>query len=59
MTVQNYSSRFNNETFAWKPIANKTSSDNIILVKPLSGVLTKAFEHYVTPDFGKKPDLVF
>ena len=31
-----------------KSIANKTSSDNIILVKPFLAVRTKAMEHYVS-----------
>ena len=33
-----------------KPIANKTSHDNIILVKPFPGARTKAKKHYVSPD---------
>ena len=41
-----------------KSIANKTSCDNIILVKPFSGAHTKAMKHYVSPDLEKKPDLV-
>ena len=41
-----------------KSIANKTSRDNIILVKPFPGARTKAMKHYVSPDLEKKPDLV-
>ena len=41
-----------------KSIANKTSCDNIILVKPLPGARTKVLKHYVSPDLEKKPDLV-
>ena len=33
-----------------KSIANKTSIDNIILVKPFPGTHTKAMKHYVSPD---------
>ena len=33
-----------------KPISNKTSRDNIILVKPFPGARTKAMKHYVSPD---------
>ena len=33
-----------------KSIANKTSRDNIILVKPFPGARTKAMKHYVSPD---------
>ena len=33
-----------------KSIANKSSSDNIILVKPFAGARTKAMKHYVSPD---------
>ena len=33
-----------------KSIANKTFSDNIILVKPFHGARTKAIKHYVSPD---------
>ena len=39
-------------------IANITSRDNIILVKPFPGARTKAMKHYVSPDLEKKPDLV-
>ena len=41
-----------------KSIANKTSRDSIILVKPFPGGRTKAMKHYVSPDLEKKPDLV-
>ena len=41
-----------------KPIANKTNSDNIILVKPFPGARTIAMRHYVGPDLEKIPDLV-
>ena len=41
-----------------KSIANKTSRDNIILVKPFPGAHTKAMKHYVSPDLEKKPGLV-
>ena len=41
-----------------KSIANKTSRDYIILVKPFPGARTKAMKHYVSPDLEKKPDLV-
>ena len=41
-----------------KSIANKTSRDNIILVKPFPGTRTKTMKHYVNPDLEKKPDLV-
>ena len=41
-----------------KSIANKTSRDNIILVKPFLGARTKAMNHYVSPDLEKKPDIV-
>ena len=41
-----------------KPIANKTNSDNIILVKAFPGARTKAMRHYVGPDLEKIPDLV-
>ena len=33
-----------------KSIAHKTSSDNIILVKPFLGACIKAINHYVSPD---------
>ena len=33
-----------------KSVANKTNSDNIILVKPFPGARTKAMKHYVGPD---------
>ena len=36
-----------------KPIANKTSSDNVILVKPFLGARTKAMKH-VSSDLEKK-----
>ena len=41
-----------------KSIANKTSHDNVILVKPFPGDRTKSMNHYVSPDLEKKPDLV-
>ena len=41
-----------------KSIANKTSRDNIILVKPFPRAHNKAMKHYVSPDLEKKPDLV-
>ena len=41
-----------------KSIANKTSRDNIILVKPFPRTHTKAMKHYVSPDLEKKPDQV-
>ena len=41
-----------------KSIANKTNSDNIILVKPFPGDCTKAMKHYVSPDLEKNPDLI-
>ena len=41
-----------------KSIANKTSSDNIILVKPFPGTRTKAMKHYLIPDLERKPDLL-
>ena len=41
-----------------KSITNKSSSDNIILVKPFPGARTKAMKHYVSPDLENKPDLV-
>ena len=41
-----------------KSIANKTNSDNIILVKPFPGAHTKAMKHYVSPDLEKKTNLV-
>ena len=41
-----------------KSIANKSSSDNIILVKPFARARTKAMKHYVSPDLEKKADLV-
>ena len=41
-----------------KSIANKTSRDNIILVKLFPGASTKAMKDYVSPDLEKKPDLV-
>ena len=37
-----------------KSIADKTSSDNIILVKPFLGARTKAMKHYVSSDLEKK-----
>ena len=33
-----------------KSVANKTNSDNIILVKPFPGARTKTMEHYVSPE---------
>ena len=44
--------------FYGKSIANKTSRDNIIHVKPFPGACTKAMKHYVSPDLEKRPDLV-
>ena len=44
--------------FHGKSIANKTNSDNIILVKPFSGSRTKAMKHYVSQDLERKSDLV-
>ena len=41
-----------------KPIANKTNSDNIILVKPFLAAGTKAMRHYVGSDLEKLPDIV-
>ena len=42
-----------------KSVANKTNSDNIILLKPFQGACTKAMKHHVSPDLGKKKtDLV-
>ena len=41
-----------------KSIANKTSRDNIILVKPFPRAHNKAMEHYVSPDLENKSDLV-
>ena len=41
-----------------KSIGNKTSSDNIILVKPFSGICTNTMKHYVSPDLERKPDPV-
>ena len=41
-----------------KSIANKTSRDDIILVKPFPGARTKAMKHYVSPNLEKKPDLI-
>ena len=41
-----------------KSIVNKTSRDNIILVKPFPGARTKDMKHYVSSDLGKTPDLV-
>ena len=41
-----------------KSIANKTNSDNIILMKPFLRARTKAMKHYVSPDLEKNPDLV-
>ena len=40
-----------------KSIANVTSCDNIILVKPFPEARTKVMKHYVSPDLEKKPDL--
>ena len=36
-----------------KSIANKTTSDNIILVKTFPGTSAKSMKHYVSPDFEK------
>ena len=44
--------------FHGKSIANKTNSDNIILVKPFPGSRTKAMKHYVSQDLERKSDLV-
>ena len=41
-----------------KTIANKTSSDNIILLKPFPGDRAKAMKHYVSSDSEKNPDLL-
>ena len=41
-----------------KSIANKTSHDNKILVKPFPGTRSKTMKHYVSPDPEKNPDLV-
>ena len=41
-----------------KSIANKTSRDNIILVKPFPGARVKDMKDYVSPDLEKKPELV-
>ena len=40
-----------------KSIANITSCDNIILVRPFPAARTKAMKHYVSPDLEKKPGL--
>ena len=40
-----------------KSIANVTSCDNIILVKPFPEARTKVMKHYVSPDLEKKPEL--
>ena len=42
-----------------KCIANKTSRDNIILVKPFPGARTKAMKHYVSPDSEKSQTWLF
>ena len=57
-TLHNYSCRFNSKTLAWIILANKTSSDNIILVKPFPGARTKAMKYYVNPDLEKKSEQV-
>ena len=41
-----------------KSISNKTSRDNMILVKPFLGARTKVIKYYVSLDLEKKPDLV-
>ena len=41
-----------------KSIVNKTSKDNIILVKPFPRARAKAMKHYVSPDLEKNLDLV-
>ena len=42
-----------------KSIANKTSSDNIILVKPFPGARTKAMKHYASSDLEKSQTELF
>ena len=39
-------------------MANKTSSGNIILMKPFPGTRNKAMKHYLIPDLERKPDLL-
>ena len=57
-TLHNYGCRFNSKTFAWIILANKTSSDNITLVKPFPGARAKAMKYHVNPDLEKKSEQV-
>ena len=41
-----------------KFIANKTTKDKIIIVKPFSGGRTKTIKHNLSPDLEKNSDLV-
>lgn len=39
-------------------ITSKTSSDNIVLVKPFPGACTNTVKHFLSPEIEKKGDLV-